>query len=55
MSENADSRNATRKKSNGKEGSFRRSMTWSHLSDDKREQYERIEERVREKMERGEL
>lgn len=56
MSEAKDSRDASKKKSNGKEvGSNRVSATWNHLSKEKREQIQRIEQRVRDKMERGEL
>lgn len=56
MSEREDLPPATGKNSNGTErGSNRVSVTWKHLSKEKREQIERIEKRVREKMERGEL
>lgn len=56
MSEAKDSRGVSKRKSNGKErGSNRISATWSHLDKDKREQYEAIERRIRDKVERGEL
>jgi hypothetical protein len=54
MSSKEDSKRVTKRRSYG-EGSNRGTVRWNHLSDEKREQYERIEERVREKMERGEL